>query len=191
MCGNCTVIVTARRPFLPEKDEVMEGATVQTVEGISDGNTLHPVQTAFLINHSYQCGFCTPGVIMAVKALLDENPHPTDEEIKKQLKNNICRCTGYKQIVDAVHTAVKILDGELPNSYDNGNGWVGESPITKGGVERVTGTLIYADDIHIDDELEGRVMFAAYPHANIRSIDVSGLKPSRRGKSTHPQGYPR
>ncbi len=174
MCGTCTVIVDgkAQRSCL-KKMKTLEGAVVQTVEGISDGETLHPVQTAFLINHSYQCGFCTPGVIMAVKALLDANPHPTDEEIRKQLKNNICRCTGYKQIIDAVHTAVKIMDGELPNSYDNGTGWVGESPVTKGGVERVTGTLRYADDIHIDNELEGRVMFAQYPHANILSIDVS------------------
>ena len=73
MCGTCTVIVDgkAQRSCL-KKMKQLEGAVVQTVEGISDGDNLHPVQTAFLINQSYQCGFCTPGVIMAVKALLDE-----------------------------------------------------------------------------------------------------------------------
>ena len=173
-CGACTVIVNKKAVrACTRKLKMLEGAEIETIEGISDGKTLHPIQTAFLKNHAYQCGFCTPGMIMSLKALLDANPHPSDDEIKNALRFNLCRCTGYQQILDAVHTAVEIMDGKQPNTVDNGMGWVGESPVTKHGIERVTGTLVYADDMRIDGELEGRVLFAAYPHAKIRSIDVS------------------
>lgn len=173
-CGTCTVIVDKKAVrSCTRKLRMLEGAEIETIEGLSQGHALHPVQTAFLKTHAYQCGFCTPGVIMAVKALLDANPHPTDEEIKKALQYNLCRCTGYKQILDAVHMAVQILDGKVPNTIDNGMGWVGESPVTKHGIERVTGSLLFADDMRPDGELEGRVLFARYPHAKIHSIDVS------------------
>ena len=192
-CGTCTVIVDKKAVrSCTRKVRMLEGAEVETIEGIWDGRTLHPIQTAFLRTHAYQCGFCTPGVIMAVKALLDANPHPTDEEIKKALQYNLCRCTGYKQILEAVHVAVQIMDGELPNRVENGLGWVGESPATKHGIERVTGSLLFADDMKPEGELEGRVLFAAYPHAKILWIDVSeainiSLKPnipSRSWRST-------
>jgi aldehyde oxidoreductase len=173
-CGACTVIVNAKAVrSCTRKMKTLDGAEIQTIEGLSDGDILHPIQTAFLKEHAYQCGFCTPGMIMALKALLDSNPHSTDAEIKNAIRFNLCRCTGYQQIIDAVHTAVRILDGEIPNSIDNGNGWVGESPATKHGVERVAGSLVFADDMRIDGELEGRVMFTEYPHAKILSIDVS------------------
>lgn len=174
MCGACTVIVDGKAiRSCTRKIRMLEGAEVQTIEGISNGLELHPIQTAFLKAHAYQCGFCTPGMIMSVKALLDQNPHPDDIEIKNALKFNLCRCTGYQQIIDAVHLAVRIIDGEEPNTLENGKGWVGESPITKGGIERVTGRLVYADDMRIDGELQGRVLFAKYPHAKVLSIDVS------------------
>lgn len=174
MCGTCTVIVDGKATrSCTRKIRMLEGAEVETIEGISKDGKLHPIQTAFLIKHSYQCGFCTPGMIMTIKALLDSNPHPSDDEIKEALKFNLCRCTGYQQIVEAIHLAVQIMDGEVPNEIQNGNGWIGESPVTKGGVEKVTGAPVYADDIRIPGELQGRVMFAEYPHAKIRSIDVT------------------
>lgn len=173
-CGTCTIIIDGK-PIraCTRRIKMLDGANIETIEGVSANDELHPIQTAFLMHHAYQCGFCTPGMIMTLKALLDENPNPTDDEIKHALRFNLCRCTGYQQIIEAVHTAVKIIAGEIPNRVENGKGWVGESPTTKRGVERVTGSLLFADDIRIPDALEGRVLFSEYPHAKITSIDVS------------------
>lgn len=173
-CGTCTVIVNgkATRSCI-KKLKLLNGAIVETIEGISKDGRLHPLQTAFMINHAYQCGFCTPGMIMALKALLDVNPHPTDEEIKEQLKNNLCRCTGYVQILEAVHIAVDIMDGKRPNVVDNGMGWVGERPASKHGLERVTGAPLFTGDFHMENALEGRLLFTEYPHALIHGIDTA------------------
>ena len=84
-----------------------DGAEIETIEGLSDGDDLHPVQEAFLDAGAVQCGFCTPGLIMTAKALLDEKPHPDETEIREALSGNLCRCTGYKQIVEAVELAAE------------------------------------------------------------------------------------
>jgi carbon-monoxide dehydrogenase small subunit len=88
---SCTVLAVAA-----------DGAEVTTIEGLADGRTLHPVQRAFHEHHGLQCGYCTPGMIMSVKALLDETPNPTTEQIQEGLSGNICRCTGYGGILRAV-----------------------------------------------------------------------------------------
>ena len=80
-----------------------------TIEGVKQGNSLHPVQQAFIDCFAVQCGFCTPGMILAIIALLDENPEPTEEEMRDYLRGNICRCTGYTKIIHAVHEAKKLL----------------------------------------------------------------------------------
>ena len=105
-CGACTVvfdgkIVTSCLVLGVEA----EGKEVTTIEGIATGSTLHPVQTAFLENAALQCGICTPGFIVASKALLDQNPDPSEHEIRFWLANNLCRCTGYDKIVRAVQDA--------------------------------------------------------------------------------------
>jgi len=105
-CGACTVIfdgriVTACLVLAVEA----EGREVTTIEGIALGSTLHPIQQAFLENAALQCGICTPGFIVASKALLDENPDPTEHEIRFWLANNLCRCTGYDKIIRAVQDA--------------------------------------------------------------------------------------
>jgi carbon-monoxide dehydrogenase small subunit len=82
-----------------------DGAEVTTIEGLSDGGGLHPVQSAFWEKHGLQCGFCTPGMIMAAADLLARNPNPSDEEIRHGLEGNLCRCTGYHNIVEAVKAA--------------------------------------------------------------------------------------
>ncbi len=107
-CGACTVIlnglaVNSCQVLAAEAD----GATIETVEGLSkDGgpfeNGLHPLQTAFIEHNAVQCGFCTPGMLMSAKALLDRNPHPTEDEIRHALVGNLCRCTGYTRIVEAI-----------------------------------------------------------------------------------------
>ncbi len=112
-CGACRVIidgeavnscgVTAKRAV---------GKRIETIEGLAHGNTLHPIQQAFIDCGAVQCGFCTPGMVMSAKALLDKNPHPTEAEVRKALEKNLCRCTGYVKIVAAVMEAARRLEGE-------------------------------------------------------------------------------
>jgi carbon-monoxide dehydrogenase small subunit len=102
-CGACTVLVEGRPvcSCLVLGVEA-QGARIETVEGLSDGATLHPLQRKFLEHASLQCGICTPGFLMSAKALLDHNPRPTEAEIRYHLAGNLCRCTGYDKIVKAV-----------------------------------------------------------------------------------------
>ena len=108
-CGACTVILDGKavNSCLILAASV-EGRAVQTTEGLSKDGKLHPLQQAFIDHFSLQCGFCTPGFLMTAKAFLDENPHPTREEIIVAISGNVCRCTGYHQIVDAIES----LSGE-------------------------------------------------------------------------------
>ena len=107
-CGACTVnmdgrIVTSCLVLGVEA----EGASIETIEGVADGSNLHPLQVSFLENAALQCGICTPGFIISAKALLEQNPDPTEHEIRFWLANNLCRCTGYDKIVRAVQDAAK------------------------------------------------------------------------------------
>ena len=79
-----------------------DGADILTIEGLADGDGMHPMQQAFMENHGLQCGYCTPGMVMAATSLLKENPHPTEREVRLGLEGNLCRCTGYHNIVKAV-----------------------------------------------------------------------------------------
>jgi carbon-monoxide dehydrogenase small subunit len=102
-CGACSVLLNDRLTcsclvFAPEAD----GATIVTVEGLADGDHLHPLQETFLEGAALQCGICTPGFLVAAKALLDENPNPTETQVRYGLAGNLCRCTGYDKIVRAV-----------------------------------------------------------------------------------------
>jgi carbon-monoxide dehydrogenase small subunit len=105
-CGACTVLLDGApvRSCLLLAIQ-MDGARLTTVEGLADGERLHPLQQAFWDHHGLQCGFCTPGILLTAKALLDENPHPTDEQIREAISGNLCRCTGYHFIVDAIRAA--------------------------------------------------------------------------------------
>lgn len=107
-CGACTVNMNGRTVVSCLVLAVeAEGATIETIEGVAPTEGLHPVQQAFLENAALQCGICTPGFIMQTKQILSENPNPTEEEIRFQLANNLCRCTGYDKIVRAVQDAAK------------------------------------------------------------------------------------
>ncbi len=91
-----------------------EGANVLTIEGVADGDTLHPMQEAFRENHALQCGFCTPGMVMSALDLVKNNPNPTEREIREYLEGNLCRCTGYHNIVLAIAAAAATMRGEAP-----------------------------------------------------------------------------
>ena len=109
-CGACTVIMNGKtiNSCLVLAVEA-DGKEITTIEGLADGDRLHPVQQAFLDEGGLQCGFCTPGMIMSAKALLDENPDPTDDEIRHGIAGNLCRCTGYTKIIKSIKTASKMI----------------------------------------------------------------------------------
>ncbi len=106
VCGACTVLLDGEpvRSCLLLAIQ-LDGARLTTVEGLADGERLHPLQQAFWDHHGLQCGFCTPGILLTAKALLDDNPHPTDEQIREAISGNLCRCTGYHFIVEAIRAA--------------------------------------------------------------------------------------
>ncbi len=115
-CGACTVIIdgkTAYSCLVLALDCV--GRQITTIEGLAQGPKLHPVQKAFIEHDAFQCGFCTPGQIMAVKALLDRDPNPTDEEIRMAISGNLCRCGAYLQIFQAAKAAAKAYAKEVDN----------------------------------------------------------------------------
>ncbi len=118
-CGACSVILDGKlvNSCLVLAAEC-DGAEVLTIEGLAEAGRLHPVQEAFVKNGAIQCGFCTPGMIMTGYALLRENPSPTEEEILRAFEGNLCRCTGYRKIVDAVHSAAVALRN--PRSSERG-----------------------------------------------------------------------
>jgi aerobic carbon-monoxide dehydrogenase small subunit len=112
-CGACTVIMDGKtvNSCLVLAAEA-DGKEVITIEGMAEGNMLHPIQQAFINEGGLQCGFCTPGMILAAKVLLDNNPNPNDEEIKRGIDGNFCRCTGYTKIFESIKTAAKMMGGK-------------------------------------------------------------------------------
>ncbi len=109
-CGACTILLNglAVNSCLVLAAQI-NGCDVLTIEGIAEGNELHPLQKNFLLHGAVQCGFCSPGMVLSSYALLEKIPNPTEEEIKDAIAGNLCRCTGYKQIIDAVKETAKEL----------------------------------------------------------------------------------
>jgi carbon-monoxide dehydrogenase small subunit len=117
VCGACTVLMDGRAvrsclAFAVQAD----GSRLTTIEGLANGTQLHPIQEAFWEEHGLQCGFCTPGMLMAAHELLTSNPEPSDEEIREAISGNLCRCTGYTYIVNAIRSAAAKLRAATPAS---------------------------------------------------------------------------
>ena len=112
-CGTCVVLLDGQ-PVNACLVLALEatGRQVTTIEGVADGNTLHPVQDAFIEAGAVQCGYCTPGMILVALALLRQHPDPSEEEVRRSISGNLCRCTGYQKIVEGVLLAARMLKGE-------------------------------------------------------------------------------
>jgi carbon-monoxide dehydrogenase small subunit len=112
-CGACTVIMDGKtvNSCLVLAVEA-DGKQITTIEGLADGDELHPIQEAFIEHGGLQCGFCTPGMIMSAKALLDENPAPSEQDIRRGIAGNLCRCTGYTKIIESIASAAQGMGGK-------------------------------------------------------------------------------
>ena len=111
-CGSCTVLLddeSAKSCTLLAVQA--DGRRVMTIEGMADGDTMHPLQESFHRNHGLQCGYCTPGMLLAAKSFLAENPNPTEEQVREALEGNLCRCTGYQNIVTSILEAAGEMSG--------------------------------------------------------------------------------
>jgi aldehyde oxidoreductase len=179
-CGACTVIVNKKaiRSCL-RKVVDLEGAEVITVEGLGTPDNPHLIQEAFALAGAIQCGYCIPGMIMATKALLDQNPNPDIKAIKKALARNLCRCTGYKKIIDAVQLAGQFIRGETtPDKvrHSLGKKMLGVSHPRPSAMLKACGLAQFTADIKLENALELAVTHSTENHALIKSINTSAAK---------------
>jgi 4-hydroxybenzoyl-CoA reductase subunit alpha len=154
----------------------VQGQKIVTIEGLADGEKLHPVQEAFVKYGGTQCGFCTPGMILTTKALLDKNPSPTEKEIRQAISGNLCRCTGYAKIVESVMAA----SGRAPSppSYEKEVPFsdfavIGKRVSRIDSMPKVTGETKYSADLYLPGMLYAKVVRSPYAHARILNIDTS------------------
>jgi aldehyde oxidoreductase len=187
-CGCCNVILDGKlvRSCVTKTGKVPDYASIITIEGIGDKKHLHPLQLAWMVHGGAQCGFCSPGFIVSSKALLDQNPSPTREDIREwfQVHRNACRCTGYKPLVDAVMDAAKVLRAEMKvedlmfKLPEDGRIW-GTAYPRPSALAKVTGTCDYGADLGIKmppDTLRLALVQAKVSHANIKGIDTSAAE---------------
>lgn len=183
-CGACTVILDGKvvNSCIILAIEI-DGKSITTIEGVANGNELHPIQRAFIEKGAIQCGYCTPGMVLRTKSILDENPNPTKEEIKSKLSGNLCRCTGYTKIVEAVETARDYLNGKVPEEIEYAPqksamnlSVVGKRLPKVDAPDKATGRAIYTDDIVVPNMIYGKLLLSTVAHANIISIDTSKAK---------------
>ena len=175
-CGSCTVLVDGEPMLsclLPAQD--VEGRRITTVEGLTPPGGLHPVQQAFLDGNGYQCGYCTPGMEVVATALLEHNPSPSRDEIVDALAGNVCRCTGYEPVIDAIGAAAAAIgSGGRPMTAEAQElHVVGESVARNDGVGFVTGRAQYSADLTFPGMLHLRMVRSPLHHARIRGVDLS------------------
>ncbi|WP_251421672.1 selenium-dependent xanthine dehydrogenase [Veillonella agrestimuris] len=172
-CGTCTVIVDGKKvKACVMKLSQLDGKSVTTIEGLSDREKA--VYTyAFGECGAVQCGFCIPGMIISAKALIDENPNPTSDDIKKAIMGNICRCTGYVKIEQGIALAAKMLRENTPVPETDNDGSLG-APLHRVDVEEKSlGTGLYADDFKVDGMVHAKAVRSKYPRARVDKIDIS------------------
>ncbi|MFP4302993.1 MAG: molybdopterin-dependent oxidoreductase [Spirochaetaceae bacterium] len=179
-CGSCTVLVNGKaRRSCTLQLERLDGAEVTTIEALSADGELHPIQHAFLEHGAVQCGFCTPGMVLSVKALLDRNPRPTEEEIRAALQGNLCRCTGYLPIIRAVQGLAGSrpkLFGVAADSRETADAAPGKSPRRKDALPKVRGQKLFADDYAAPGQIYGAFAFSEEAHARLVSVETGAAE---------------
>ena len=181
-CGICTVLVDG----VPVDSCIYpafkaQGRQITTIEGLADGETLHPLQENFVNHGAVQCGFCTPGLIMNATALIDSNPDPSDDAIKSALKDSLCRCTGYSSVMQAIKSAARVKRGLPPLPVndpvvDEPMDVISRSVPPQEVVEKVTGRAKFTDDYTFPGMLIGRTLRSPYPHAKVIGINTDAAK---------------
>ena len=175
-CGTCMVLVDgAAKKACVLKTSKLVGTNIITVEGLS-GREKDVYGYAFMEAGAVQCGFCTPGMVISAKGLIDKVEDPTEDDIKNALKNNICRCTGYVKIIEAVKIAAKILRENTEVPKCTCKGLVGEKLNRIDAIDKVIGIAEYVDDMRIDGLIYGGAVRTKYPRALVKSIDISEAK---------------
>ena len=183
-CGACSVLLNGRvvNSCLVLGVEI-DGQEVTTVEGLADWRGLHPLQQAFLDHAALQCGYCTPGILIASKALLDREPNPSEERIRTWLAGNLCRCTGYDKIIRAVQDAAA-RHGPDPRGGETMSKdkrstpevtdyqVVGTRPPRQDAPDKVTGHALFGADMNLPGMLYGKMVRSPHAHARIRSINT-------------------
>lgn len=175
-CGTCTVLVdgkTQRACLFPVSK--YDGKSILTVEGLSEYEK-QVYAYAFSTAGAVQCGFCIPGMVLCAKSLIDSNPTPTRDDAKNAIKNNLCRCTGYKKIIDAILLAAEIIREQREAPQTKFTGLLGESTKRIDATAKTLGTATYADDIYFDNMIYGSALRSKYPRAKVLSIDTTKAK---------------
>lgn len=172
-CGTCTILVDGKTvKACVQKVSRFEGKSIITIEGMTDREREVYVY-AFGEAGAVQCGFCIPGMVMCAKGLIDQNNNPTRKEIAAAIKNNICRCTGYKKIIDAIELAAKIIREDLRELEERKVTGIGQRVHRLDVPEKVLGTGEYVDDMEVEGMIYGGAVRSAYPRARVLSIDKS------------------
>jgi aldehyde oxidoreductase len=176
-CGACTVILNGKAVLAClRKVADLDGATVLTVEGLGTPAHPHLIQEAFVLAGAVQCGYCIPGMVMATKALLEQHPNPSLAEIKQGLARNLCRCTGYVKIIDAVRLAGRFLRGETTPAEVRariGSSMIGESHPRPSAMIKACGTAQFTADLQFENALQIAVVRSTERHARLRWVDIS------------------
>lgn len=173
VCGCCTILVDGRaRLSCRMKMKEVAGRALMTTEGLSTKER-EAFGDAFVLKGGVQCGFCTPGIVMKAKAMLDRNPNPSREEIAAGLNGNICRCTGYKKVVDSIECAAEALREDKPVQMPKGTGRVGTRHGKYTGREAVLGERVFVADMKEPGMIYGALRFSDHPRAKVLRIDVS------------------
>jgi len=172
-CGTCMVLVDGKvtKACIPAVSK-LEGKSVVTVEGLSSREK-EVYAYAFAAAGAVQCGFCIPGMVISAKGLLDSNNEPGREDVKKAIRLNICRCTGYKKIEDAILLAAKLFREHTPIPAKDFNGTLGEDFFRLDAAEKTLGTGLYVDDFVVDDMVYAKGLRSKYPRARVLAIDAS------------------
>ena len=192
VCGSCTIILNGKviRPCIRKMRTIDEYSRITTIEGIGTPTNLHPIQAAIMNSGGIQCGFCTPGFVVSAYALLQQNVNPTREDVRDwfQKNCNVCRCTGYRQIVDGVMDAAKVMRGEATieeiSFKDPADGeFYGKDVVRPQALAKVSGLADYGDDLALKMPAETLHVALVQPkithHANILGIDTSEARRCR------------